>query len=172
MPKKDARRDPRKAPQRRAPNSVIYGFRFSVLAVVVSIAVYYYLSGGENNVADTQKRARRAVIPKVPSGPNTIDILTPTSGEVVAEGTTKTITWVASDDISVVSYNIELYQGQRKLYDIATNLVNTTDMYDWSVPTNGSLDISAPLFSIRVWGLDADDGSLVANYTTGNFKIS
>ncbi len=78
--------------------------------------------------------------PRLGLVPPTVQLLTPAAGASFSAGETVPITWSASDDQGLYSFDIQAsYDGGRTWHVVARDLPATARSYNWQLPTDSDL---------------------------------
>ncbi|HXF05639.1 MAG TPA: Ser-Thr-rich GPI-anchored membrane family protein [Blastocatellia bacterium] len=97
--------------------------------------------------------------------PPTVSILAPRTGQTVNPGTVFTIRWASSDNVRVLSHDIDFStNGGQSYTSLATGISGTDQEYVWNVPL-----VTTTQARLRITARDA--AGLVGVAETGNFTI-
>ena len=78
--------------------------------------------------------------PRLGLVPPTVQLLSPAAGASFAAGQTVPITWSASDDEGLYSFNVQAsYDGGRTWHVVVRDLPASARSYDWTLPQGGGL---------------------------------
>ncbi|NIO27853.1 MAG: S8 family serine peptidase [Candidatus Latescibacteria bacterium] len=84
--------------------------------------------------------------------PPVVTVTAPNGGEVLTAGTTYTITWIATDNVSVTQTSIYYSYDGGTTYNLIANLAGNPGSYDWTVPNTPSTTCL-----VQVYAYDAAD---------------
>lgn len=98
--------------------------------------------------------------------PPTVQVLTPTSGQIAATGGALGITWNSSDNTGLTKHRVSLFRDTTLVTDLAAELPGNAQSFNWRIPTNQT---QADNYRIRV--VATDDESAETEAFSANFSI-
>jgi uncharacterized protein (TIGR03437 family) len=99
--------------------------------------------------------------------PPTVQVLTPTSGQVAFTGGLLGISWNSADNRAVSKQRVSLFRDTTFLSDLAAEIPGDLQSFNWRVPTNQD---QTATYRIRVVATD-DEGAETEAFS-GNFNVA